>query len=274
MTLTGRRLRNVAILIVIAGAIVFLHAVTAVGLEEPAFFSGWLLLLTILCLVFLNVRKKLPFLPLSSVQKWLQFHIYAGWLSIILFVLHVRGRVPDGWLEISLAVLFFLVAASGVAGLIMTVGLPKRLTRRGEEVIFERIPAFREQLRRQANDLIVHSAHETNSTTLADFYASRVKSLFEGPRGFLEHLFELNFSEFALNTEIRSVRRYLNDSELEILDELARLVRRKHDLDYQFTLQASLKGWLFVHIPLTYSMMILALVHLVIAYAFTGGLGD
>ena len=273
MTITKRRIRNIAILAVIALLIAFLHAVVAAGLQEPAFFSGWLLLLTILIVTFLNVRKKLPFLPLSSVNAWLQFHIYAGWLSIGLFIVHLRGRFPDGPLETTLAVLFVLVAGSGVIGVFLSVTLPKRLTRRGEEVIFERIPAFRDHLRGAADALVVRSASETESTTLAEFYVARLKHLFDGPRDFFEHLFEMNLTEYAVRSEIQSVRRYLNDKEQEILDELADLVTRKQDLDYHFTLQATLKGWLFVHIPLTYCMLILAFVHLVLVYAFTGGIG-
>lgn len=273
MTITKRRLRNILILAVIAVLIAFLHAVVAAGLQEPAFFSGWLLLVTILTVTFLNIRKKLPFLPLSSVNAWLQFHIYAGWLSIGLFVVHVRGRIPDGPLETTLAILFVIVAASGIIGVFFSVALPKRLTRRGEEVLFDRIPAFRDRLRTAADTLIVRSAAETDSTTLADFYVARLKYLFDGPRDFFEHLFEMNLSQYAVRSEIQSVRRYLNDKEQEILDELAELVTRKQDLDYHFTLQAALKGWLFVHIPLTYCMLILALVHLVLVYAFTGGIG-
>jgi hypothetical protein len=273
MTVTKRRLRNVAIVLVIAAIIVFLHAVVAVGLQEPAFFSGWLLLVTILTLAFLNARKKLPFLALSSVSAWLQFHVYAGWLSIALFVIHLRGRIPDGSLETTLAILFVFVAGSGVIGVFLSVAFPKRLTRRGEEVIFERIPEFREMLRRGADELIVRSAEETSSTTLADFYVARLKHLFDGPRDFFEHLFEMNLTQYAVSSEIQSVRRYLNDKEQDILDELAELVTRKQDLDYHFTLQATLKGWLFLHIPLTYCMLILAFVHLVLVYSFTGGVG-
>ena len=39
-----------------------------------------------------------------------------------------------------------------------------------------------------------------------------------------------------------------------------------------FALQAALKLWLFVHVPLTYSMIVLAVCHLVTASAFASSI--
>jgi len=66
--------------------------------------------------------------------------------------------------------------------------------------------------------------------------------------------------------------RYLNDKEREFAEKLRQLIEKKDELDYHYALQAILKGWLFIHIPLTYGMIILAVIHLVLAYAFSGGL--
>jgi len=49
------------------------------------------------------------------------------------------------------------------------------------------------------------------------------------------------------------------------------LVRQKDGLDYHYALQLVLKGWLFTHIPLTYSLLLLTLVHVVLVFAFSGG---
>ena len=67
------------------------------------------------------------------------------------------------------------------------------------------------------------------------------------------------------------MERYLNDKEREFSAELRDLVEQKDELDYHYALQTTLKSWLFVHVPLTYGMVLLALVHLVLAYAFGGG---
>ena len=51
---------------------------------------------------------------------------------------------------------------------------------------------------------------------------------------------------------------------------LRRLVERKDKLDYANALQTVLKVWLFVHIPATYGLILLALLHLLLVYSFGG----
>ena len=53
--------------------------------------------------------------------------------------------------------------------------------------------------------------------------------------------------------------------------QIADLVRQKDGLDYHHSLQLTLKLWLFAHIPLTYSLLIFSVVHVVLVYAFSGG---
>ena len=54
--------------------------------------------------------------------------------------------------------------------------------------------------------------------------------------------------------------------------ELGELVLMKDDLDYHYALQGALKIWLFVHIPVTFVMLILAVFHGLMAQAFSTGL--
>jgi hypothetical protein len=72
-------------------------------------------------------------------------------------------------------------------------------------------------------------------------------------------------------TELDDLRRFLNQSERTTLEQLTQLVRQKDGLDYHHALQTTLKLWLFVHLPLTYSLMIFSLLHVVFVFAFSGG---
>lgn len=47
-------------------------------------------------------------------------------------------------------------------------------------------------------------------------------------------------------------------------------MREKDDLDYKYVHMAVLKYWLFVHIPLSYSLMLVAVLHVVLVHAFGG----
>jgi hypothetical protein len=70
---------------------------------------------------------------------------------------------------------------------------------------------------------------------------------------------------------MQNLRRYLCEPELAACERLFALVRRKDDLDFHAARQGLLKGWLFVHIGLTYGLVTLAVLHGLIALAFRGG---
>ncbi len=288
MTFATRALRNTAVFVILAVALLILNWVYGISLRDTSFLSGWLLLVGVGLLTAYNLRKKLPILPLLSVSVWLQLHIYLGWLTIFLFLLHTSFRSPSGGFEIGLWLLFVAVAGSGVVGLALSRTLPNRLRRHGEAIIFERIPIFRAQLAREVGDLAMQSVTQTASNTIAQYYTSRLQPFFRGPRNVLAHIVGSNEAILRLRREIRSLERYLDESgreTLEIrsleryldesgretLDEIEWRVAAKDNLDQQYALQLLLKGWLFVHVPLTYSLILVAVVHAVLIYAFDGG---
>ncbi|HEY6170566.1 MAG TPA: hypothetical protein VI454_21205 [Verrucomicrobiae bacterium] len=235
------------------------------------FVTGWVLLAVMLVVALYNARKKLPFLPMISSEGWLQFHIYAGFFTGTLFLVHVDFRWPNGWFESSLAWIYFLVMASGVFGLVISRVFPQRLSIRGGEVFFEQIPTLRHHAASEAETLALASIPESSATTIADFYERRLRAFFAAPRHFWLHLMD---SRRPLNTvldDINDLRRYLNEKERGALTRLEQLVRQKDGLDYHHALQSMLKLWLFVHLPLTYSLLLFTAAHVVIVYAFSGG---
>ncbi len=270
MMLTRKHVGRFGIALLAAVAIYFMHGGMQAALWEPAFVTGWILLGGMLILALLNTRKKLPFLPLAKVRNWVKLHVYLGWFVVGVFLIHIDFDIPNGWIETTMAVLFVVVALSGVIGAFLSKSLPPRLTRRGEEVIFERIPVFITQLREAADDLAVYSVEQTSSTSIADFYTEQLREWFMRPRDYFEHLMELGGRRFALKQDFDSMERYLNDTEKEVLGELRALAEKKSDLDYHHALQMTLKGWLFIHIPATYALLALAVVHVILVHAFTG----
>ncbi len=271
MTFAARRWLSLSILIVFSLLALAVDRAYSSTLLRSQFLSGSVLLAAIVFLAVYNVRKKLPFLPLGSSSVWLQVHLNVGWFSILLFLLHVGFRAPNGPLETTLALLYLGAAASGVFGLRISRRFAPRLARHGEEVIFERIPELRRRLREEAEALVVRSAEEGKSTTIADFYADRLLPFFAGPRNFWLHLLQSNGPLHALLEDSAGLRRYLNEKQKRHMDDLVELVRQKDHLDHQYALQAMLKRWLFFHVPLTYCLLILALAHVVFVYAFSVG---
>ncbi len=259
--------------LIVSAAVVWLHTKFADVVPQFAYLSGWALFAVILALTLLNARKKLPFLPLLSSETWLQFHIYAGLFTGVLFAVHVSYRMPTGWFEGMLSGLYALVMLSGFFGLFWSRSIPRRLTTRGGEVLFERIPAIRRQLQERAEALALSSIPEAKSATIADFYARELKDFLSGSRNAWLHLFEARAPLNRLLNKIADLNRYLNEHERAAVNEIAGLVRQKDALDYHYALQGLLKLWLFVHIPLTYCLLLWTLAHIVLVFAFSGGAG-
>ena len=153
-----------------------------------AYLTGWALLALVLFLTAYNARKKLAFLPLLSSQTWLRAHSWIGMLAALVFVMHLRGRVPTGAFEGVLAALFLGVTLSGIAGWWLSRVLPRRLSSAGGEVPYERIPVILRDLRQRAEALVVSGIPSAGATTLADFYAARLRGFFAGSANLGPHL--------------------------------------------------------------------------------------
>ena len=94
----------------------------------------------------LGVRKKLPFLPVGNVQRWLRGHIWLTLLTIPLILLHSGFRL-GGPMTTTLMVLYAIVMVSGIYGLILQHKLPTMMKESlPAEIVFEQIPNVRAQL--------------------------------------------------------------------------------------------------------------------------------
>jgi len=254
-----------------AGVLAHYYPQLVAGFPHLVYLTGWFLGVLCLGLTAYNLRKKLPFLPLLSSRVWLQFHAYAGLFAGVLFVFHLRFAVPAGPFNLALAGLFLAVTLSGISGWWLSRAIPRRLTSAGGEVPFERIPVIRRDLRLQAEKIALAAIPEAKSTTLADFYVRELAPAFAAGPAFFPHLLG---SRAALNNRLAALAetgRYLAASEQTRAEEIAELVRARHVLDFHHANQLLLKGWLFVHLPLTYALLVFTFVHILLVHTYYGG---
>lgn len=272
LTVTSRR-RLFGTGVAAAAALVFgwgvyLHASS---LNQHNFFDGWVLLACMLLLAGYNVRKKVPMLPLGRAVTWKQVHVYAGFFTVAAFLIHTEFSLPSGALDWALWGLFVLVALSGILGLYLTVTVPPKLEQGPEQILLERIPGFRAQLAKETEQLAMRSVADETSLTISNFYADRLHDYMSGHRDLLAHLRGSQRVLHRIRGEIAKLRRYLDKSGSEILDEIEACVVAKHNLDSQYAHRMALRVWLFVHIPATYSLVLLLFVHVAVVYAFSSG---
>jgi hypothetical protein len=268
VTFTTRRLRNGFLALLVLLVLTVGVGLLDLALRDTSFLTGWLLVGAFAVLAAYNLRKKLPMLPLLRSATWLQFHVYLGLVTAGLFVLHTGPRLPDGALETGLWLVVVVLILSGLAGIAITRVVPRGLTAHGERPIFERIPAFRAQLAQEAGDIVTRALEAGASQSLASYYARRLHPYFARPRHLGAHLLGSRRPVQRICRELRALERYIARSEQESLEALEDRVIAKDNLDYQYAWQSLLKGWLFVHIPLTYAAFLAAAVHVVLVYAF------
>src|SRR5690606_16354392 len=99
-----------------------------------------------------------------------------------IFVLHAGTFWPRGILDTALAAVYLSTVGSGILGLYFTRTIPPQLARAGEEFIYERVPAHRRGVARQASEAILQSVASSGATTLAAFYHRRLFDYFERTR--------------------------------------------------------------------------------------------
>ncbi len=270
MNLRTRRWRFsllTTILLVLVTLAILLYAAM---LRDASFPTGWLLVAITLLLMAYNLRKKIPVLPLGRASSWFQLHVYGGFLAVWLFALHVGLDWPSGVFETLLWCVYVGVLVSGLFGLAITRLVPSRLGEQGAPVIHETIPIRRARIAGEAELLVTRSVDETALGTIADYYGQRLRAFFLGPRHFWSHLFGSRRASVQMLDELRDLERYLPPSGRDIMARLQSLVVAKDDLDHQHAWQRLLKIWLFAHIPLTYSAVLLIAVHVVLVHAFAG----
>jgi len=270
MTLSKRRLIQVGVILTGGFFILLIYIIFKVSLRSTSFLTGWMLFGLLVFLAFFNGRKKLPFIPLGTSAFWLKLHLYGGWLALFLFGLHMYPRGPQGLFGTILAGLFLIVALSGVVGIFLSRSLAGRLRIRGGEVIYERIPVLRRQLMERAEELSIQSVKEIDMQTIAQFYTQRLLPFLSGPKNFFWHLIESGAPWARLQADIAGLERHLDAREMEILNKLREVVSAKNDLDYHFALQSMLKYWLFIHIPVTFALLLFTFVHIILIHAFLG----
>ena len=257
----------------IAFAIFYLgNLIYDVSLRDVQYFNGWALVAGISVLMLLSFRKKVVILPFGPVRKWLRLHYYLGFVTVGVFVVHTKYRIPDSPLEWLLWCLFVLTALSGIFGGVISKVIPPRLEVRGERILFERIAMFRAQLAEQAEELVRQSIEDSNTLSIANLYNDVLAEFFARHHNIIAHLQSSNRPLSRMLGALDAIERYLDEDGKGHLENMRVIVRAKNNLDFHYANGGLLKFWLFFHIPATYALIVAVIVHIVVAYAFSAGI--
>jgi hypothetical protein len=238
------------------------HAERSLG--KASVITGYALFAVILTLGFLKVRKRLLVLPLGTVREWMLGHAVLGAVSVPLYFQHTGSLWPGGRYEQAIAAAFYAVTLSGITGYLLQRLLPRRLADIEGEVIYERIPAEVAALRQEVEELILKAVKELGSDTLGRYYTESLEWFFWRPRFLAGHVLGSGRSASWIRGRITALRRYLNEGERAYLGRIEELALRKSRLDAHYALQSVLKFWLFLHVPTSALLVLLACWHLLV----------
>ncbi len=213
-------------------------------------------------------RKKLPRLPIGTTQFWLKAHIWLGLLSVPLILFHAGFRW-GGVLERVLLLVFAVVILSGIIGVVFQQYMPRLMKdSTNREAMFEQLPHVCAALRAKADEQVVavcgslfppadDSPPEHES--LREFYVGSV-------RPFLA--FDIDQRAPLLNASratavFSQMQRVAPAASRDALVRLAAICDERRELARQARLHKWLHYWLFVHVPLSMSLLVLAAAHII-----------
>lgn len=235
-------------------------------------------------------KKVLRTMRIGRAYTWLQGHV---WLSLVSYpmILYHAGFAWGGTLTQVLMWAFTIVVISGAIGVILQQYIPTKLLRDvPRETIYEQIHHIVTQLRSEADEIVAAAVQRKEQTAferevvpagavltvpalestegeqlLQAFYTEEVQPLLNDKFPASSRL----SAEEPAAAAFRSLRDAVPVPLREAVDDLKSIVDERRQLDRQRRLHHVLHGWLFVHVPASYVMFALAIIHAVWALKYT-----
>jgi hypothetical protein len=248
------------------------------GLRDPRYLDGWVLAGGMSLQFFFHIAIKMGSLSPKSAMRWRKIHIFFGYLLIAAFISHSDFSLPDTAFEWALWMGFVLVTLSGIFGTYLAWALRAKHAI-DERIGYDSIPIRRAEL---ARDVYAVAKIDLPTAAIAlpatpydawimDLYRDHLRDFFRGQRNFAAHLIGSRRPLKRLTDEIDNLSPYVDKPSQKKLAAIKGLVVEKDWLDFAHVYLGLTKGWLFVHVPVTYALVVLAVLHVVVVYAFSSG---
>lgn len=277
-----RQLLQCLLIAALSGGLFWFVWIYGHGLRDPRYLDGWVLAGGMCAQLYFHIATRRASLSPKSAVRLRKIHIFVGYLLIAAFISHSDFSLPDSYFEWALWAGFVLVTVSGIFGAYLSWSL-KTKRRIDDGVSYDRIPNLRAELARDVHAAIVE-AHQASAQIalpglprmpedawIADLYTAQLRDYFNGPRNFAAHLIGSQRPLKQLIDEIDNLSRYLDQHGQERLAGIKTLVIEKDRLDFARVYLGLNRAWLFVHVPVTYALVALTVLHILVSYAFTSG---
>lgn len=238
----------------------------------------------------LGLRKKFPIWRIGRAQTWMRGHLWLGLISLPIIFLHAGFHFGSGLARV-LMWLFVIVVVSGLLGAVLQHFMPRvLLSQVPMETIYEQIQHVREQLLAEADKLVEDAAVPKISAAPAyatagapfepiptavevdDRSVSELRQFYRGQiRLFMSHSGsrgEAMANGASARVAFQQLRALVPPAMHSTVDDLENICEEKRQLDRQDRIHRILHGWLLVHVPLSFALLLLGAIHAVEALRF------
>jgi hypothetical protein len=248
------------------------------ALRDPRYLDGWVLAAGMSLQLGFHIAIKTNRLSPKSAARWRKIHIFIGYLLIAAFISHSDFSLPNTGFEWALWTGFVLVMLSGLCGTYLTWSLYAKGI--DENVGYDRIHIRLAELARDVYDIVVAPDRSVAAVTLPappynawiiDLYTNHLRDFFSRHRNTSSHLIGSQRPLKQLTNEIDNLSRYLDAQSQQKLAAVRNLVVEKDHLDFARVHFGLSRGWLFLHVPVTYALIVLSVLHVLVVYSYASG---
>ena len=215
-------------------------------------------LVSIALLAIFGVRKRSYRSQFGTVEQWLRFHIDLGLLSVVILLLHSGFRFHD---KIALAafVLVIIVVSSGIVGAVLYATIPRVMTDAGCNLpaakVSEEINALAKSMAEIASN---------HSPAFGKVFQTLMEASEPGPLAGWRLVFSRGVLR-RVNGDLGPLVASVPQGEQVELRRMMLIGRQRQELLLRLMAQQRyenmLKAWLYVHVPFTFALMVVAVAH-------------
>jgi len=234
----------------------------------------------------LSIRKRFPVWRIGRAKIWMRAHLWLGFLALPMVLFHADFHAR-GTLTAILFWLTIIVVVSGIAGAWLQHTLPTKIFREVPfETIYDQIPVIRAQLAAEARDratdvtqrlapaigpgatvvdtLLGIETYEFETADFGRFCTDEVMPYLGEEQA---RRSKLRNREYA-HEQFENLRRQFPVPAWEPISAIEEICEEKRQLDHQAQLHRLLHAWLLVHLPFSFALLLLAIIHAIGALRF------
>lgn len=285
-----RKARYLWISLILIAICVGLYISQSGGMQPPnggtwqGYTIGTISALLIVWLCFLGVRKRRYSSNVGTVAGWTSAHVYLGTALLVVATLHSAAQL--GWNVHSLAyVLMCIVIGSGLIGIFSYQSMPRKTMQnrggRTREELFTELHELDEKGATCAQRCSTGIAINVNSAIKGTIIGGGVLAqLGAGDRSTMEISTDGGKRKTVGNHDQKRIMSIIADqvpypqrqTEVEPLRELLSIMGRRQTLirrlNRDIQLQARMRIWLYLHIPLSIALLIALIVHIISTFLY------